>query len=78
MCIECPELVGRLREQLKGDIESGKPTIIPGDELDIDFARGTVTHRGETFGFPPLGSVPQSLVIAGGIENLVRKRLGLS
>ncbi len=78
VCIECPELVGRLREQLKGDIESGKPTIIPGDELDIDFARGTVTHRGETFGFPPLGSVPQSLVIAGGIENLVRKRLGLS
>ena len=25
--------------------------------------------------FPPLGAVPQSLVIAGGIENLVRARL---
>ena len=26
--------------------------------------------------FPALGSVPQSLVIAGGVENLVAKRLG--
>jgi len=36
-----------------------------------------VTYRGEPFHFPPLGTVPQSLVIAGGVENLVSKRLGL-
>jgi homoaconitate hydratase len=78
VCIECPEFVERLKGLFSGEIEAGTPTIIPGDELDIDFARGTLTHRGETFAFPPLGSVPQSLVIAGGIENLVRKRLGLS
>ncbi|UCG52082.1 MAG: homoaconitase [Candidatus Latescibacterota bacterium] len=77
VCIDCSELVTRLREQLKEQIEAGSPTIIPGDLLDIDFANGTVTHRGKVFRISPLGSVPQSLVVEGGIENLVRKRLGL-
>jgi hypothetical protein len=36
-----------------------------------------ITWRGEKFPFPALGSVPQSLVIAEGVENLVAKRLGL-
>ncbi len=77
-CIECPELVSRIKAQLEDAVASGAPTIIPGDELEIDFTRSTVTFRGETFGFPPLGSVPQSLVVAGGIENLVGRRLGLA
>jgi len=77
ICIDCPALVTRLKVGLKDNIEAGDLTIIPGDMLDIDFARGTVVYDGETFRFPPLGSVPQSLVIAGGIENLVRRRLGL-
>jgi len=37
-----------------------------------------IAWRGEQFVFPPLGSVPQSLVIAQGVEKLVAKRLGLS
>jgi homoaconitate hydratase len=77
-CIECPELVSRIKTQLEDAVASGAPTIIPGDELEIDFTRSTVTFRGEAFGFPPLGSVPQSLVVAGGIENLVGRRLGLA
>ena len=31
--------------------------------------------QGEEFAFPALGSVPQSLVIAGGVENLVGSKL---
>ena len=57
-------------------IEAGGKTIIPGDEIEVDFASGIVTFRGSTFRFPPLGSVPQSLVVAGGVENQVRQRLG--
>jgi hypothetical protein len=34
--------------------------------------------RQVTFHFPPLGSVPQALVVAGGVENQVRRELGLS
>lgn len=78
ICIDCPAFVSRLKQWLASEIDAGILTIIPGDTLDIDFARGTVQTRGESFRFRPLGSVPQSLVVAGGIENLVRKRLGLA
>ncbi len=77
LCVEVPELVKRLREQLSQEIATKEKTIIPCEDVDIDFTSSTITWLGETFIFPPLGSVPQSLVIAGGAENLVAKRLGL-
>ncbi len=55
----------------------GQRTIIPGDEIAIDFTTATITYRSQTFRFPALGSVPQALVAAGGAENLVARRLGL-
>ncbi len=73
LCIEVPALVKRLREQLG----TSEKTNIPGDEIAIDFTSGVITWRGERFTFPALGSVPQSLVIAGGVEKLVSARLGL-
>ncbi len=73
LCIEVPELVRRLRAQLG----AAAKTIIPGDDVQIDFTSGVITWRGEQFTFPALGSVPQSLVIAGGVENLVAAKLGV-
>jgi homoaconitate hydratase len=78
LCIEVPEFVARVRKQFAGEIAAKQKTIIPGDEIDIDFTSSTISWRGEKFAFPALGSVPQSLVIAGGVENLVAKRLGLA
>ena len=75
LCVEVPELVKKLRGQFAGSAEK---TIIPGDEIEVDFTSGVITWRGEKFTFPALGSVPQSLVIAQGVENLVAKRLGLA
>jgi len=77
LCIEVPALVKRVREQLATEIAAKEKTIIPGEQLDIDFTASTLTWRGERFAFPPLGTVPQSLVIAGGAENVVAKKLGL-
>ena len=77
VCIECPELVTRLKEAFQDDVAAGALTIIPGDTVSVDFSRGTLSYRDEVFSFPPLGTVPQGLVIAGGSENLVRKKLGL-
>jgi homoaconitate hydratase len=73
-CIEAPEFVWWLR-QLFATQPGGERTIIPGDDVRIDFTTGTITYRGGVFRFPPLGAVPQSLVIAGGVENLVAQRL---
>ncbi len=75
LCIEVPALLARLREQLAAPVAAGERTVIPGDEVTVDFTSSTLTWRGEAFGFPALGSVPQSLIVAGGVENLVRSRL---
>lgn len=73
VCIECPALVDRLKRRFAGE---SSPTLIPGDLLDIDFVHGTVTLGEEEFSFVPLGAVPQALIVAGGIENQIRARLG--
>jgi len=75
LCIESPQLVNRLREKLAKAIVKKEKTIIPGDLIEIDFAASTIRHAGEDFLFPALGSVPQSLVVAGGIERLVAQKL---
>ena len=59
------------------EIAAKEKTILPGDEIEVDFTSGTVRYRGEAFEFPALGSVPQALVVAGGVENQVRRALGL-
>jgi hypothetical protein len=53
-------------------------TIISGEEMEVDFAASTIRYAGEEFAFPALGSVPQSLVVAGEIENLVARKLQMS
>jgi hypothetical protein len=73
-----PEFVARVREQFAKETAAKQKTIVPGDEIDIDFTSSTISWRGEKFTFPALGSVPQSLVIAGGVENLVARRLGVA
>src|SRR6476661_690639 len=78
LCVDCPDLVNRLREVFAAEIKAGRKTLRAGDEVDIDFTTGTVSYRGEQFHFPPLGSVPQSLVVAQGVENLVARKLGLA
>jgi len=78
LCVEVPEFIQRLRKRFSTRIAAQEKTIIPSEDVDIDFTSGTIAWLGEKFIFPPLGSVPQSLVIAGGAENLVAKRLGLA
>jgi homoaconitate hydratase len=77
LCVEVPDLVKRLNAQFAGEIAAKEKTIIPGEEIAIDFTSSVITWQQEKFPFPALGSVPQSLVIADGVENLVAKRLGV-
>jgi homoaconitate hydratase len=77
LCVEVPDLVKRLRQQFASEISRKERTIIPGDEIDIDFRSSVITWRGDKFPFPALGSVPQSLVIAGGVEKLVASKVAV-
>ncbi len=78
LCIETPELVNSLRAKFADAITRQEKTVIPGEHIEVDFAASTIRYGGEEFVFPALGSVPQSLVIAGGAENLVSAKLGLN
>lgn len=78
LCIEEPVFVRRAAELFAPEVAAGAKTIVADDTVEIDFARGTIVFRGETFRFAPLGSVPQSLVAAGGVERLVARKLGLA
>ena len=77
VCISCPDLVLHLRERHRDRIAAGEPTIVADDPIVVDFAAGSLHFDGESFGFPALGEVPQSLVVAGGIEPMVRRTLRL-
>ncbi|MGB5293356.1 MAG: hypothetical protein WBP34_00250 [Thermoanaerobaculia bacterium] len=76
-CIQSPELVERVRQLTAREMDSGAKTIIPGQEVEVDFSSGSIGFGGESFRFPPLGAVPQALVVAGGVENQVRQLLGI-
>jgi len=75
LCIEAPDLVSHLRQQFAEKIKGQEKTIVSPDAIEVDFATGRILYCEESFSFPALGSVPQSLVIAGGIENLVAEQL---
>ncbi|MFQ5741461.1 MAG: homoaconitase [Acidobacteriota bacterium] len=75
LCIQCPELVGRLKKEFQEAIRAGQKTLIPGHPIEVDFRSGTITCMSQTYSFPPLSRLPQSLVVAGGVENLIRRRL---
>jgi homoaconitate hydratase len=75
LCIECPALVTRLRERFAEAIERGDATIVAPVPLRLDFRRGVAEYAGESFAFAAPSVVAQGLVIAGGIENVVRGRL---
>ncbi len=75
ICIESPALVTHLRERYAQAVADGVSTIMAECPLALDFAGGLVHFAGNAFAFPTLGEVPQALVAAGGVEQLVRKKL---
>ena len=78
LCIEVPALVNKLRQQFANEIAAKEKTIIPGDRIEIDFTPLHVCSGAEIISFSRRwATVPQSLVIAGGAENIVARKLGL-
>jgi homoaconitate hydratase len=67
---ECPELV----EHLRATLTNRKPTTVA-SEITIDYGKSILTIDGKSFSFPPLSPAAQELIVAGGAENLVARRL---
>ncbi len=77
LCVACPDFVRRV-DELLAEEAAGERSVISEDDVTIDFAASRITWRGESFGFPVLGPVPQALVVAGGVEKQLRHKLGLA
>lgn len=75
LCVEAPAFVAYLRRIFASRLDEER-TIISGDAVSIDFPTGAIAYRGASFRFPPLGPVPQALIVAGGVENLIASQLG--
>ncbi len=79
---ECPDLVEWFRAQAAKPRDSrpweapaGSDQTIIGPEIDIDYERSVVICDGRAFPFPPLSVIAQELVIAGGAEAVVLRKL---
>ena len=68
---ECPDLVAHLRSKHP---RGGPPTLEAGP-IEVDYAASVIRFDGREFPFPPLSPVAQELVVAGGAEEVVRRRL---
>ena len=69
--IDSPALYEALRARLA---DRNEPTV-EGPAITIDFQSSRITMDGATFAFSRLSTVAQELIVAGGAENLVRRRL---
>ncbi len=71
--IECPELVDELKATSAGNDHL---TVRMDRKAKIDFTKAKIESGGKTYTFAPLGEVAQELIVEGGFEEVIRKRLG--
>ncbi|MCI0630214.1 MAG: homoaconitase [Phycisphaerales bacterium] len=83
---ECPEFVehfetgGTGLTPAQSKKRTGETPVPPaltviGPEIEIDYKRSVITCERQKFPFPALSVVAQELVVAGGAENVVKRRL---
>jgi homoaconitate hydratase len=74
LVIEVPELVDYLKEKASSK-EERELTQRTGLKAVLDFKSSTLNVDGRKFAFPPVGAVAQEIVLAGGLEQWVEKKL---
>ncbi len=70
LVIESPQLVEKLRATFNGQI-----TVRTGLQAKMFLARGTIEIDGNIFTVPKVGKAAQELVVEGGLENWVKRRI---
>ncbi len=71
LVVEAPELV----RDLEAKLGTSKPTVKTGWTVKIDFSSSTLKANDKTYSIGPIGPPAQELIIEGGLENWVKKRL---
>lgn len=74
LCIECPELLAATR----GSAQDPGPTHRTGVTVEVDFAASVARAGGVEYPLSPLGPAAQDLVLAGGLEALVKSKVSAS
>ncbi|MCC6906394.1 MAG: homoaconitase [Phycisphaerales bacterium] len=69
--IDCPAF----SDDLRASLADRRGATIAGPHVEIDFRRSRITCDGKSFPFPPLSPTAQELIVAGGAENVAKKRL---
>ncbi|MFQ5651864.1 MAG: homoaconitase [bacterium] len=71
LTIEAPALVN----DLKAEVGTERLTARTGMQASIDFRKAILAVNGKEYALSPVGTAAQELVVAGGLENWVKKRL---
>ena len=71
LIIDCPEFVNDLKEKFGSD----KLTINTNKKIKIDFSNSLISFDGKDYLFDPVGQAAQEIIIAGGLENWVKKKI---
>ncbi len=71
ICLESPEL----SEAVRAAYADRDEAVVPVGAIEVDIRRAEARWNGQTFAVSPLGPTAQELVLAGGLEALVRQRL---
>jgi len=72
---ECPELVADLHEHYAGEVQAGTRTIPTPTKATVDFAASRIHFQDREYSFAPLSRTPQELIVAGGAEAVVKRKL---
>uniref|UniRef100_A0A7V2ZKJ8 Aconitate hydratase A n=1 Tax=Ignavibacterium album TaxID=591197 RepID=A0A7V2ZKJ8_9BACT len=71
LLIECPELVN----DLKSKFGTEKLTVKTGMVAKIDFQNSVITVENKSYTIDPVGEAAQELIVTGGLEEWVKKKL---
>ena len=71
MIIECSDLVNDLKEIFGKE----KLTVQTNKKIRIDFENSSITFNSKEYSIDPVGEAAQELIIAGGLEEWVKKNL---
>lgn len=72
LVIEAPELVNNLKSKFGTD----RLTVKTGIMATIDFKNSKLTADDKEYSISPVGAAAQDLIIVGGLENWVKRKLG--